>query len=159
MKKLLLICCIAICAQIAEAQAIRKVKIYDVLKMMDTATTPLVVNFWASWCKPCVQEIPWFEKSVAALKDKKVRLVLVSLDFPEDYPKGIQEFAKKNGYQSRIVWLDETDADYFCPKIDLSWQGAIPATVLVNNKKKFRKFYGQQLPEEKLKLALLEMLE
>lgn len=159
MKKLLLFCCIAICAQIAEAQAIRKVKIYDVLKMMDTATTPLVVNFWASWCKPCVQEIPWFEKSVAALKDKKVRLVLVSLDFPEDYPKGIQEFAKKNGYQSRIVWLDETDADYFCPKIDLSWQGAIPATVLVNNKKKFRKFYGQQLPEEKLKLALLEMLE
>lgn len=159
MKKLLLICCIAICAQIAEAQVIRKVKIYDVLKMMDTATTPLVVNFWASWCKPCVQEIPWFEKSVAALKDKKVRLVLVSLDFPEDYPKGIQEFAKKNGYQSRIVWLDETDADYFCPKIDLSWQGAIPATVLVNNKKKFRKFYGQQLPEEKLKLALLEMLE
>lgn len=159
MKKLLLIYCIAICAQTAEAQAIRKVKIYDVLKMMDTATTPLVVNFWASWCKPCVQEIPWFEKSVAALKDKKVRLVLVSLDFPEDYPKGIQEFAKKNGYQSRIVWLDETDADYFCPKIDLSWQGAIPATVLVNNKKKFRKFYGQQLPEEKLKLALLEMLE
>lgn len=159
MKKLLLICCIAICAQTAEAQAIRKVKIYDVLKIMDTATTPLVVNFWASWCKPCVQEIPWFEKSVAALKDKKVRLVLVSLDFPEDYPKGIQEFAKKNGYQSRIVWLDETDADYFCPKIDLSWQGAIPATVLVNNKKKFRKFYGQQLPEEKLKLALLEMLE
>lgn len=159
MKKLLLISCIALCVHVTNAQTIRKVKIYDVLKMMDTASTPLVVNFWASWCKPCIQEIPWFEKSVAALKDKKVKLVLVSLDFPEDYPKGIQEFAKKNGFQSRIVWLDETDADYFCPKIDLSWQGAIPATVLVNNKKKFRKFYGQQLPEEKLKLALLEMLE
>jgi thiol-disulfide isomerase/thioredoxin len=159
MKKLLLIFCLAVLHNTTDAQTIRKVKIYDVLKMMDTATTPLVVNFWASWCKPCVQEIPWFEKSVAALKDKKVKLVLVSLDFPEDYPKGIQEFAKKNGYQSRIVWLDETDADYFCPKIDKNWQGAIPATVLVNNKKKFRKFYGQQLPEEKLKLALLEMLE
>lgn len=159
MKKLLLIFFIAIFSQTAEAQTIRKVKIYDVLKMMDTATTPLVVNFWASWCKPCIQEIPWFEKSVAALKDKKVKLVLVSLDFPEDYPKAIQDFAKKNGYQSKIVWLDETDADYFCPKIDISWQGAIPATVLVNNKKKFRKFYGQQLPEEKLKLALQEMLE
>lgn len=159
MKRLLLILCIAIFSQTAEAQTIRKVKIYDVLKMMDTATTPLVVNFWASWCKPCIQEIPWFEKSVAALKDKKVKLVLVSLDFQEDYPKAIQEFAKKNGYQSKIVWLDETDADYFCPKIDISWQGAIPATVLVNNKKKFRKFYGQQLPEEKLKLALQEMLE
>ena len=159
MKKLLLIFCMAVLHHSTDAQTIRKVKIYDVLKMMDTATTPLVVNFWASWCKPCVQEIPWFEKSVAALKDKKVKLVLVSLDFPEDYPKGIQEFAKKNGYQSRIVWLDETDADYFCPKIDKNWQGAIPATVLVNNKKKFRKFYGQQLPEEKLKLALLEMLE
>ncbi len=142
----------------AEAQPIRKLKIDQLMKMIDTSSVPVVVNFWASWCGPCVREIPWFEKQVAAY-GKKIKLLLVSIDFADDYPNTIRAFAKKNGYRSEIVWLNETDADIFCPRIDKSWDGAIPVTLMVNNQKGYRAFFGEQVPEEKFKLALQKLIE
>lgn len=138
----------------AQQSGIKKVKINELMRIIDTSSVPLVVNFWASWCAPCIKEIPWFEKSVAAFSDHRVKLLLVSLDFAEDYPKAIADFAKKNKYTSTIVWLDETNADDFCPKIDKQWDGAIPVTLMVNKKKGYRKFYAQQLPEQRLLLEL-----
>lgn len=145
--------------QLISAQQIRSVKIDQLMNEIETSTTPLVINFWASWCGPCVREIPWFEKNVAAFADKKVKMILVSIDFPDDFPKTIQAFAKKNGYKSEIIWLNETNADEFCPKIDKSWDGAIPVTLMVNNKKQYRQFYGNQLPEAKLILELKKLTE
>src|SRR5476651_614774 len=97
MKKILLLVALVSMYQITSAQQIKKMKMNELLKMIDTSSTPLVVNFWASWCTPCIHEIPWFEKNVAAMADKKVKLILVSIDFPDEYPKNIAAFAKKNG--------------------------------------------------------------
>jgi thiol-disulfide isomerase/thioredoxin len=141
------------------AQPIKKVKIKDVVNIIDTTQGPLVVNFWASWCQPCVHEIPWFEKSIAELKDKNIQLVLVSLDFRSSYPKELNEFVKKHGYTSKIVWLEETNADYFCPLIDKGWDGNIPVTIMVNHKKNYRQFFSEQIPEAKLKLELQKLIE
>ena len=159
MKKILGILSLLIALQTGSAQSIKKLKIGELQKMIDTSTVPLVVNFWATWCAPCIHEIPWFEKTVAAFADKKVRLVLVSIDFPGEYPKGITDFAKKNQYHSQIIWLNETDAEVFCPKIDKSWDGSIPVTLMINNKKHYRQFYKQQLPEAKLQLELQKLTE
>ena len=139
---------------VANAQVIRKVKITDVIKMADTSSVPLVVNFFATWCRPCVEELPWFEKLIPNYKDKGVKLLLVSLDYSDDYPKGIAAFAKKKGINSQIVWLDETDANYFCSKIDMRWQGTIPVSLMVNNKQKIKSFYDHQLGEYQLKTTL-----
>jgi thiol-disulfide isomerase/thioredoxin len=139
------------------AQTVKKLKIAELLKMIDTTTAPTVVNFFATWCGPCVREIPWFEKNIAA-SGGKVRMLLVSIDFPDEYPTAITTFMKSHGFKSPVVWLNETNADVFCPPIDKSWDGAIPVTLMVNNKKKYRQFYGQQLPEEKFKLELAKLL-
>jgi thiol-disulfide isomerase/thioredoxin len=143
----------------SSAQKIPAVKITEVKKLIDTATTPLVINFWASWCAPCIHEIPWFEKTVADYKKQGVKLILVSLDFKEDYPTRLSAFVKKKGYTSSILWLDETDADVFCTAIDSSWQGAIPVTLMINNKKKYRAFYPLQITEAQLKIALNKLIE
>jgi thiol-disulfide isomerase/thioredoxin len=158
MKKLAILFLVVMITTAVQSQEIQKVKIKDLVKIIDTSSVPLVVNFWASWCAPCIKEIPWFEKSVAAFKDQKVKLILVSLDFAEDYPKGIAAFAKKNNYQSKIVWLDETNADEFCPKIDEKWDGAIPVTLMVNKKRQYRQFFAQQLPEQRLVQELQKLV-
>lgn len=158
MKNLLLSLSVLLITCVSYSQQIKKVKINDVLQMMDTSSCPLVVNFWASWCKPCIHEIPWFEKNVEALKEKGVKLILVSLDLPQDYPKYLTAFAHKEGYSSEIVWLDESNADIFCKKIDPSWDGNIPVTMMINHKKNYRHFFAQQLPEARLKLELQNLI-
>ncbi len=158
MKTILLIISFLCVQQWAAGQEIKKIKMSELTKMIDSSTTPLVINFWASWCAPCIHEIPWFEKNIAA-SGNKAKLILVSIDFADDYPKVLTAFAKKNGYKSEIVWLNETNADEFCPQIDKSWDGSIPATLLVNNKIQFRQFFGSQLPEEKFKEQLKKIIE
>jgi thiol-disulfide isomerase/thioredoxin len=141
------------------AQPIKKVKIADVLHIADTSTVPIVINFFATWCRPCVQELPWFEKTVPNYKDKKVKLLLVSLDYADDYPKGIAAFAKKHDINSQIVWLDESDPNFFCPKVDKRWEGTIPVSLMINNATRFRAFYDYQLPEGQLKMALDKLVQ
>lgn len=141
------------------AQTIKKVAIKEIAQLIDTCKTPLLINFWATWCKPCVEEIPWFEKSVAMYKDKKVQLVLVSLDFKTDYPNTLQQFVQKKKITSKVVWLNETNADYFCPFIDAKWNGNIPVTLMINKQIKYKQFYDHQLPEPQLKEALKKLVE
>ncbi len=159
MKKTALLLVLWLLVTDVPAQTIQKVSIDQLTKLIDTCSSPLVVNFWASWCAPCVREIPWFEKNVSALADKKVKLLLVSLDFADDYPNAIAAFAQKQGYHSQIIWLDESDPDSFCPKIDKSWDGSIPVSLFVNNTRHYRQFYKQQLPEPKLLQALQALVQ
>jgi thiol-disulfide isomerase/thioredoxin len=160
MKAWMISCCLALCtiAGKAQSQQVQRMKIEDVVKMIDTTSVPLIVNFWATWCQPCIHEIPWFEKTVKEYADKKVKLVLVSLDGPESYPAKLGAFVKQQGYTSTIAWLDETNADKFCPPISDTWNGVIPVTLMVNKAKKYREFFGYQLREERFKLEVEKLV-
>lgn len=146
-------------AVIVSAQEIRKVKITEVEKMIAESKTPLIVNVWATWCGPCLEELPYFQKEVKEHNKDSVQLLLVSLDFKEAFPRDIKKFVAKKEITDRVVWLDETDADYFCPKIDAKWSGAIPATLFINNKTGYRKFIEGKISHEELKKEIMAMLE
>lgn len=140
------------------AQDIKRIKITDLEKTIAESKTPLIVNFWATFCIPCIKEIPYFQKLVKQHQKDNIKLLLVSLDLQEDYSK-IKSFAAKRKFTAPIVWLDETNADYFCPKIDSSWSGAIPASLFVNNKTGYRKFLEQELSEDQLEKEIMAILK
>lgn len=115
-----------------------------------------VINFWATWCKPCIKELPAFEKLASDYSDKKVKLLLVSLDFPDKLESQVIPFITENKLQSEVVLLDDADANGWIPKISPEWSGAIPATVIY--KKGIRKFYEQSFTFEELETELKTFL-
>lgn len=116
----------------------------------------LVLNFWATWCKPCVKELPAFEQLGAEFKDRGVEVVLVSLDFPEHVEKAVVPFIEKNGLKNEVVLLDDPDANTWIPKVSSTWSGAIPATLII--KKGQRYFYEQSFTYESLKNEVQPLL-
>jgi len=141
------------------SQRIAKLKITDVEKYLSVNNGDiLVINFWATFCKPCVAEIPSFIRTVDKYKGSQVKLLLVSLDLPSYYPAKIASFVKKNNFNTNIAWLEETNADYFCPKIDSSWSGSIPATLIVNTKTGYRKFFEGEMKDAEFEAMLKEVI-
>ncbi|MCD6067861.1 MAG: TlpA family protein disulfide reductase [Bacteroidetes bacterium] len=112
----------------------KKIPVYKIgqlqKRISNTSDTLYIVNFWATWCKPCVAELPDFEKINTEFKTKKVKVLLVSMDFKEDMKKRVIPFLKKNKYKSETIILDETDGK-FIDMIDKDWSGAIPATLFI----------------------------
>ncbi len=100
-----------------------------------------VINFWATWCAPCVKELPYFEKINKEYADKNVEVILVSLDFPKQVEKKLIPFISKRNLQSEVVYLNDVNEDVWIKAIDESWSGAIPATIIYNKNK--REFYEQ----------------
>lgn len=116
-----------------------------------------VVNFWATWCKPCVEELPAFEKLYKNYKNQNVELILVSLDFIKQIEKRVIPFVKKNNLQGNVVLMGDPDQNTWIPKVNAKWSGAIPATVIYN--KNARKFYEQSFTYSELETELLKILK
>lgn len=140
-----------------EAQDIRRVKIAELDLLIRQSEHPVIVNFWATWCKPCVEELPSLIREMKAHKEDSLQLILVSLDDQETYNGKLKTLIRERNYEGLFLWLDETNADLFCPVIDSSWSGAIPATLLLNKKRNYRKFVEAKLADESIKQLLNEM--
>ena len=154
-----MVCGLLFFAMACNSQTIQKMKMADVVRSFSNGSdTVYVVNFWATFCKPCVGEIPYFINIAKRYEGQKVKLLLVSLDLPSYYPGKIATFVKQHHFNTNIAWLNETNADIFCPMIDQQWSGAIPATIIVNGKKGYKKFFEDEIKaadfEKELKLAL-----
>ncbi len=140
-----------------DGQEAKKVKITDLEKIIAESKTPLIINFWATFCKPCMEEIPHFQKLGKKYEKMGVKILLVSLDMKEAYPIQVNAFVKKKKITTPVVWLNETNADYFCPRIDETWSGTIPATLFINNSIKYRKFTEEPLTEEQLEREIRKL--
>jgi thiol-disulfide isomerase/thioredoxin len=103
----------------------------------------IVLNFWATWCKPCVAELPDFEKLNTDFKDKGVKVVLANLDFHSQTPTTVPDFMQKRNISSSVVHITDQDPNDYINKADVSWSGAIPATVIYYKGEKIWFFEGQ----------------
>lgn len=113
-----------------------------------------VVNFWATWCLPCIKELPYFETINEKYED--VEVLLVSLDFPNQYDKKLKPYIKEHRLKSKVVALNDPDMNTWIPKVDESWSGAIPATIIYNKDK--RKFYESSFTMDELESEIKQFL-
>lgn len=121
--------------------------------------TVFVVNFWATWCKPCIEELPYFEEAHAKFSQRNVRIILVSLDSPTELDRLLLPFVKKKNLQSRIVLLDEQNPNEWIDIIEPRWTGSLPATIIQYNRTKKRLFFEKQLEKEELFTSIQSMME
>jgi thiol-disulfide isomerase/thioredoxin len=130
----------------SEGQKIEYIKISGLEKILNNPDNKLfVVNFWATWCGPCVTEIPSFEKAAKDFKPDKVRFILVSLDFPSQIEQQLIPFLKKNKITIDVAVMTDLDYNMWIDKVDPKWQGDIPATLFFNNSRKTRYFHSGEL--------------
>jgi len=123
-----------------------------------TSDTVYVLNFWATWCAPCVAELPHFEKLNAQYAQKPVRVVLVSTDFRRDVERRLLPFLERNTLKSEVVFLDEKTPNDWIDAIAPQWSGAIPATLVFRPKVKFEYFFERQVRYEELERVVQEAL-
>ncbi len=111
-----------------EITPLDKVKLEELLKSQNGK--PVLVNLWATWCKPCVEEFPELLKIKEDFADKQLEVILISLDFGEDAKEKTTNFLKKMGVDfetySNAFEKDEDLINVF----DNNWNGAIPATFI-----------------------------
>lgn len=158
-RNLFVLFAFVLCAHVARSQTIKSWKLEDLKTAIATADKPTIFNFWATFCKPCIEELPYFQQLVKKYDSAGVRLVLVNLDAKALYPTKLKAFAQKRKITAPIFFLDETDADKFCPAVDEKWSGVIPASLFVNNAKGYRAFFEEQLSKKALEQEIKNMLK
>lgn len=102
--------------------------------ILNDKNTTYVVNFWATWCAPCVKELPYFEQLNS--ENKNIKVVLISLDFKNQYEAKLLPFLKKKAIKSEVVLLTDKDYNTWLPVVNKDWSGSIPATLVIKNGEK-----------------------
>ena len=127
------------------------IKWTDMSKILNPENdTTYIINFWATWCKPCVQELPNFEKIGSVYQSKKTKVILISLDFKREFESRLKPFVKDRAIKSTVYLLDEPNYNSWIDKVDTGWSGAIPATIIINKQKNIHQFYEREFTFEEL---------
>ncbi len=157
MTRHLLVYALVLSATIANGQQAALIKLKDLQKVMAATDRVQVINFWATWCAPCIKELPQFEKLNET--NQKVKVTLVSMDYDLDPdPAKVNRFVSKKGLKSEVVILTEKDPNSWIDKIEKSWNGSIPATLIINAKTGKRKFIEKELHEGDLDKMIEEVM-
>ncbi len=114
-------------------------------RVLAAKDTTFLLHYWATWCKPCVKEIDQFDAVAKQYKDKKVKILLISLDSPQQLNSEVLPFLKSKNITSEVVLLSDTDMNVLVNKVHPSWSGAVPMSILFTSKKRKKTLFEGEL--------------
>lgn len=97
--------------------------------------TTILINFWATWCSSCVEELPCFDEIRDYYGPKDLQVVLVSLDFNSKLENKFIPFLERQKIKAEVGLMADQDLDGWIPQIYNAWDGALPATLLIKGEK------------------------
>lgn len=156
MKRSLLLAALFI-PMLSFAQVVKVVDFDAIHSLLDTRKNNVqVINFWATWCGPCVRELPHFQKIMTEQADR-VDMHFVSLDFA-DKLDNVEKFVQNKGWKGDIMLLDDIDYDGWISRVDSTWSGAIPATLFLNTQSGERHLVEREMTENEIRSNILSLL-
>ena len=143
-----LLCCILSFGQ-SKGQSLKEIG-SDALEALSSNIndTTYVVNFWATWCSPCVKEIGYFEELHREYASKNVKVFLVSLDFPNQIEKRVIPFLKEKDITAEVLLVTDLDYNSWIDRVDATWSGSLPATLIYNREQ--RMFLEKEVSRDEL---------
>jgi thiol-disulfide isomerase/thioredoxin len=140
----------------SRAQQAKVVKFDALQKILESNKDEIhIINFWATWCAPCVKELPLLEK-LNAKGLEKVKITLISLDYA-DKVDNVNAFITRKNIKSSVLLLDDVDYNSWIDKVEKQWSGAIPATLIINSRTNKRKFLERELKEGELENLIADL--
>jgi thiol-disulfide isomerase/thioredoxin len=129
------------CTLSAQTKLVTNPVVYDNFEALEPVLnrqtdTIYVINFWATWCAPCVAELPLFEQLSQQIQGKKIKVLLVSIDFKRDLETKLKPFLAKRTLQTPVISLTDSRQQLWIDKVDPNWSGAIPATLIYRNQER-----------------------
>jgi len=115
-----------------------------------------VINFWASWCPPCVNEMPGFQNVASSINNTEIKFRMISLDYPDKMNTQLIPFLKKYDINLEVDLMMDTDYLKWADMVDPAFKGNIPATLFLNNAKKIRYFHSGEITEKELKNLIIK---
>ncbi|MCL6524597.1 MAG: TlpA family protein disulfide reductase [Thermoflavifilum sp.] len=159
MKKIFLLFLLSAFVFSVHAQHIEQLNTSQLKSFTQKHDGVYVINLWATWCRPCVDELPDIEKVAASLHDKPVHVMLVSLDDPSAYPDQIKRFVHDHHLQSPVYWLNVSNPNAINEVLGGQWMGVVPTTLVINASKGFRRLYQGKITADELRGAIAMALK
>ena len=144
---------------IARGQSVKVIKSAELFEMIDQCNDKVsiqVYNFWATWCAPCIRELPHFESINNSLGN--VDVTLISIDDIDLLENKVKPFLQKKNIKSKVALLNETDFNEIIPGIDKNWSGAIPATLIIDCRNGKQLFFEKEFKEGELKETINKII-
>ena len=116
------------------AQQVKLISVDSLIKTINDKndTSTIVINFWATWCKPCVHELPYFNKADSTLSSLHIKFIFVAFDGPAERKK-VSRFIHSRAFIGQQFLLNTADLNDFIEGVDKEWQGDLPYTIVIKN--------------------------